>query len=179
AVRRARVPRVRIREARGELRGLERTNARGGLAEVSARRRLHAVDAGAELDDVEVELQDSSLGQRALKLPGEDELTQLPERAPGRRQPQVLRELLRDGRGPTRQRLPLDGSLERVPDLAEIHSPMPEEVDVLADDHGALQRQRDGAIGHPGPLHSIVTPGGSLRRSIALDERRRAGWTRG
>src|SRR5262245_123189 len=105
------MPRARVREARGELRPFQRTDVRGAPSEISAGCCLHTVEARPELHDVEVELQDALLGQRALELPGEEQLAHLSERIPGGRQPQVLRELLRDGRRASRSPPPLDGPL--------------------------------------------------------------------
>src|SRR5262249_61452559 len=63
AARRARMPGLRVREARGELRRLGGADVRGGLTEVSLGRCLDAVDARPELHDVQVELQDAALGE--------------------------------------------------------------------------------------------------------------------
>src|SRR5262249_51754190 len=174
AARGARMPRARVREARDERGRLARTDLGGGLAEVPPRRRLDPVTARPELHDVQVQLQDPSPGERPLELAGKDHLPRLAERGPRRRQPQVPRELLREGGRAARQRPSLEGALECVLDLVQIDAPVAEEVDVLGDHHGALQGQRDGGVRHPGPQDAVVTPGRTLRRPIALDERRRS-----
>src|SRR6266851_10261461 len=56
------VPRGRPRQRGGEHRRLLLAEIRRGLAEVRLRGRAHAVDAGAELDHVQVELEDAALG---------------------------------------------------------------------------------------------------------------------
>src|SRR5579862_1636826 len=58
--------------------------------EVGARSGLGAVDAVAPLDDVEVQLEDAGLLQLGLEPPRDDELFELPERIPRRRQIQIL-----------------------------------------------------------------------------------------
>src|SRR5262249_47802180 len=67
----ARMPLSRPGEPRGELCRLRFVEVRGQLAEVGLRCLAHAVHPGAELDHVEVQLDDAPLGQRALELPGE------------------------------------------------------------------------------------------------------------
>src|SRR5262245_53083755 len=53
---------VRIREDRGEKRGLVRRQSSGGLAEVLLRGGLHTEDPVAELGNVQVRLEDAALG---------------------------------------------------------------------------------------------------------------------
>ena len=68
-------------------------------AEESLCGRLRAEDPRPELDDVEVELQDPPLGELSLELPGEQGLLDLPPRVAGRRQPEILDQLLAQGGG--------------------------------------------------------------------------------
>src|SRR5262249_29283869 len=49
----------------------------GRLAEPATRARPDAVDADAQLDDVQVGLEDARLGDRLLEAPGEDRLEEL------------------------------------------------------------------------------------------------------
>src|SRR5437762_3745407 len=74
---RAGMPRGWRGEAGGQLGGFGVGDPGDGLAEVAATRRFDAVDAGAELDHVQVQLEDAALGERALELPGEDRLFDL------------------------------------------------------------------------------------------------------
>jgi hypothetical protein len=84
---------------------------RRGEPEVVARRGLRAVDPAAELDHVEIELQYPPLGEMPFQRPRQQGLLDLPQRIARGRQPEVLGELLRDGRGAAghaspRQRIP-------------------------------------------------------------------------
>ena len=66
------------------------------LAEVAARRRFDAVQAVAEVDLVEVELENLGLLVQHLDAFGEDELLQLPADGLVGREEALTRELLRD-----------------------------------------------------------------------------------
>jgi hypothetical protein len=177
----ARVPAPRVRQARGELGRLDGAELGGRHAEVAAARGLHAVDAGPELDDVQVELEDPALAEGSLELPGEDGLTGFPQRAPRGGQPEVLRELLSDRRGSARRLPALDRAVERLAHLARVEPAVVKEGDVLGRDDRALDVGRDGRVGHPRPLDSIVAPRRALFGAVALDEGggpRRAGGER-
>src|SRR6185295_981154 len=93
--------RGRLDQTREERRFRERHVARG-LAEVALRRRLDAVSAGAEIDAVEIEVEDLVLGIFPLEPYREDHLLQLALHGALLRQEQVLGELLRDGRAALR-----------------------------------------------------------------------------
>src|SRR5262245_7789370 len=168
---RAGMPARRARQARRELRRLARRELRRGLAEVAPRCRLDAVDAGAELHHVEVELEDPPLGERALELPGQDGLADLPDGIARRGEPEVLGELLGDRRGSPRQLALLDGLRHSAARLVDLEPVVGEEIDVLGDEHRALDVGRDGAVWNPAPGHAAVAPGRALRRPVALDER--------
>ncbi len=66
----------------GERRRLRHVQVPGGLAEVALRRRLHAERAVAEVDLVEVELEDLVLGVLRLDFPGDAGFAQLPTDGP-------------------------------------------------------------------------------------------------
>src|SRR6185503_5933528 len=83
-----------------------------------------------------------------------------------------------DGGGAARERLPLDGALERIPHLVEVDPSVGEEADVLGDQDGALDVSRHGRVGDPDPLHAVVAAGRALLLAIALDERRAPGRAR-
>src|SRR5688500_5416012 len=108
------MPRARVRQARRELRRLCRSEPGGGLAEVAGARGADAIDAGPELRDVQVQLEDAALRQDALHLPGEDRLLRLAPRVARWRQPQVLHELLGDGGRAARHLAIAERVLERV-----------------------------------------------------------------
>src|SRR5438132_663139 len=97
-----RVPRARPRQARRQPGGLVLVQLGRRLAEVAAAGRLGAVHAGPEFYDIEVALEDSPLGQRALELPGQDGLARLAQRAARGREPEILRQL-RAARGEGRR----------------------------------------------------------------------------
>ena len=90
-----RVARRRLHQA-GEQRGFRHRQLRRRLAEVTARRCLDAVQTVAEVDLVQIQLEDFVLGERALEPPREDQFLQLPADGLVRRQEALPRELLRD-----------------------------------------------------------------------------------
>src|SRR6185295_1690329 len=68
------------------------------LAEIAEGRRVDAVGAGAEIDAVEIELEDAALGEPGLKPQRQHDLLDLSLEGPLRFQEQVLRQLLGEGR---------------------------------------------------------------------------------
>src|ERR1700683_1283063 len=93
---------IRVKQVRVRQHGREQRRLRG--AQVQRRgvpealcRRLHPVDAVAELGDVQVDLQDALLGPQGLDEYGEVRLEPLADEAWPGPQKQVLRHLLRDG----------------------------------------------------------------------------------
>src|SRR5207247_1959730 len=71
------------------------------LAEPAAGAGLEAVDAVAELDDVEIEPEDAPLGQGSLEPPGEHGLDELAGEGALAAEEEVLGHLLRDRRAAT------------------------------------------------------------------------------
>ena len=71
----------------------------GAVAEESSRRGVDAIGAAAEIDAVEVELEDLVLGEFALEREREDRFLDLAPEAAVVGQEDVARELLGDGRG--------------------------------------------------------------------------------
>ena len=89
----------RTRDHCREPRGLLRVEGRGRLPKVVARRSLRPKYPVAPFDDVQVDFEDSRLAQLGLEPAGNDQLPQLPEGVLGRREVEVLGQLLRDGAG--------------------------------------------------------------------------------
>src|SRR3989475_8679308 len=167
-----RVPRARPRQARRQLRGLVLVQLGRRLAEVAPARRLRAVHAGPEFYDIQIELEDPPLGQRALELPGQNALACLAQRAARGREPEVLRELLGDRRGTARDLALLERFRHGHAHVAGGEAVVVEEADVLGHEDGALEVQRDGAVGHPPPLDARRGAGRALALLVALDEGR-------
>ena len=93
---RRRQPRRRLDQA-GEQRGLGERNIARRLAEVTLRGLLDAVGAGAEINAVEIELEDLTLGEFPLQPDRQQHLLQLAVDRALLRQKQILRQLLGDG----------------------------------------------------------------------------------
>src|SRR4029453_18193074 len=171
----SRMPRARHGQARGEGGRLRGTELRGGAAEVALARGARAEHAGAELRDIQIELEDPSLGERALELPGEDRLLDLPIRAACSGEPQVLGELLGDGGGAARGLAFAHRFLQGALYLAQIEAAMGEEVDVLRHEHGPLEVRGDRRVGHPGPRDAVGLAVRPLPRAVVVDEGRAGG----
>ena len=144
---------------------------RRGLAEEALRGGLGAVDAGRELDDVQIELEDPPLGEVLLERPGEQRLLQLAQGIARRREPEILRQLLREGRGAARHLPLLPGLLHRLLQLLDGKAVVREEVDVLRHQHRQLELGRDARIGHRPPGDLVALAGLLLAFAVALDER--------
>src|SRR6266851_3624373 len=137
---------------RGQCRGLQVGEPRGRLAKVAARGGLRPVGPRAELDDVDVELQDSPLGKRALHAEGDRPFAQLPPPGAVRREIQVLGELLRDGRAAVADPAALPVALQRAADGVPVHALVLVEPGVFRGDDGPGQRRTDARQRHGRPL---------------------------
>ena len=130
----------------------------GRLAEVAPRRRVDAIGAGAEIDAVEVELEDLVLGKAELQPEREDHLLHLALEGALRREEQVLGELLGQRR-------------------AALHHAAGGEVDDRGAGRGRSGRCRNGTRS-AGPRWRSPPAAGSpaFRRASASCRRRRRGW---
>ena len=126
---------------------------------------------GPELDDVQVDLEDSPLREMPLEPPREQRLLEFARRVAGRREPQVLRQLLADGRGSARQFTRLHRLADRGTHLGVRKSVVGEELDVLRHEHRPLGFARDPVVGDPGPGERRL---GRPRRSERAERARRA-----
>ena len=94
------------------------------LVEVVERRRRHAVGAEAEIDLVQVQLEDLVLGERPLDPERQQRLLDLARQRDLAGQEEVLGDLLGDGRGPDRPAV-----LAEVPDVGQRGADDAEHVD--------------------------------------------------
>ena len=113
------------------------------LAEIALRRGFDAVGAGAEIDAVEIEIEDLVLGIFALEPERQDHLLQLALHGALLGQEQVLGELLRDGRAALRHAAMQDIRRGRAGDAEHIDAPMRIEAPVL-DRQKRLRQERRG-----------------------------------
>jgi hypothetical protein len=88
--------------------------SRSGPVEVALARRLDAPQIRPELGDVQVQLEDPPLVERPFEPIGDDRLLELPERVPGRREVEVLGELLGNRARTSKLDLPLPRLAERA-----------------------------------------------------------------
>ena len=127
---------------------------RGGDPEVAARRGLGAEDAVAPLDQVQVELEDAPLGERALERSARNTSVELARHGVRRvAEEQVLRELLRDRAAAAHHAALLEVAARRGLDLVPVEPAVLVEGVVLGDQHRAPQQRRDALVGHPA-LHA-------------------------
>ncbi len=133
--------------------GLRQCHVPGGFAEITLRRRLDAVGAGAEIDPVQIEFEDFGLGMLALQPEREFRLLQLALQRALLGQKQVLGKLLRQRRAALRDAAMQDVGHRRTQDTERIDSVMRIEPAVLDGDEGFRQigrqiLQRDIGAGH-------------------------------
>ena len=143
----------------GDQRALGHREVLGGLAEHPSRHRLHPVDAGAEVDAVEVELEDLLLGELGFDQHRQHGLAALAQVAPPVRQEQRARQLLGDRAAaldrPRRACIANDGASDRN----RVDARMAEEAMVLDGDERMLEVRRDGGERHVVPLLVEPEPG--------------------
>ena len=147
-----RQPRRRLDQAR-QHRGFRQRDVLGGLAEIALRGRLHAIGAGAEIDPVEIELENFRFGMLALQPEREFDFLQFALQRALLRQEQVLGELLGQRRAALRDAAMQDVGHRRARDADRIDAVMRIEPAVLDGDEGLRQigrqiLQRDIGAGH-------------------------------
>ena len=125
--------------------GLGERHGAGRLAEIALRRRLDAIGAGAEIDPVQVELEDLVLGVVALQPERQDRLLDLARGGALLGQEQVLGELLGQRRAALRDAAPRVRLLhDRAGDADRVDAEMLVEAPVL-DRHEGLAADRAAA----------------------------------
>ncbi len=135
------VVRGRVRRDPGEQGGLGEGHVVGAVAEVDARRLLDAVGAVAEVDRVQVGLEDPLLRPALAQLPGQRRLAHLPADRALILEQRVLDELLRDRRAALDHLLLADVGPEGAPDAANVDAAVLPVAAVLdRDDRMAHQR---------------------------------------
>ena len=121
------------------------------LVVVVAGGSLGAEYARTELNHIEIDLENAAFRQVALELPGEDDFANLSIRRPGRRQPQVLGQLLGDGRRAA-DPFALDRLPCRDPDLVGVEAGVVEKAQVLRDQDRFFEIDGYRIGGNPSPL---------------------------
>ena len=147
-----RQPRGRLDEA-GEHRGFRQRDVLRRLAEIALRCGLDAIGAGAEIDAVQIELEDFVLGMLALQPQRELDFLQFALEGALLGQEQILGELLRQRRAALRDAAVQDVGHRRARDADGIDAVMRIEAAVLDGDERFRQirrqvLQRDIAAGH-------------------------------
>ena len=166
-----RQPRRRFDEAR-QHRGLRDRDVLRRLAEIALRRGFDAIGAGAEIDAVEIELEDLVLGMLALQPERELHLLQLALQGALLGQEQVLGELLRQRRAALRDAAMQDVGDGGAHDADRVDAEMRIEAAVLDGDEGLRQigrqvLQRDIGAGHFAALWPARCRRGRRSRSSA------------
>ncbi len=137
----------RIRREAGEQSGFGDREIDDVLAEVAMRRRLHAICPFAEIDPVQVELENFVLRKRTFEPDGEDDLFQLALDRPALIEEEIARELLRDRarslRHSSRAHIAHEGS-EHGDD---VDAPMPVEAAVFGGENRIRHVFRDSPRG--------------------------------
>jgi len=146
--------------------------------EIRARRHLGAKYAIPPLGKIQIDVEDSLLGETDLEHQCEPGLESLPHVGTPFPEKEVLRRLLRDGGGPPETAAAL-ALLDRFFDLLEVESFVQEETVVFRREHCAVHEGRDAVVGgddstwidRPCPVHEAIR--GSLehdRRGQRLHE---------
>ena len=94
------------------------------LAEIALRGLLDAVGAGAEIDAVEIHLEDLRLGELTLEPQRQQRFLELAVDRALLRQEEILGELLRDGRAALRDGAVQDVGDESAPDAERVDAVM-------------------------------------------------------
>ncbi len=150
-VARRRQTRRRLNEA-GEQGRLRQAHLLGGLAEITLRRLLDAVGAGAEVNAVKIQFENLRLREFVLQPQCQQHLLQLAVNRTLLRQKEIFRQLLRDGGGALRHAAMQDVSDHSARDAEGIDAVMLVEAAILDGDESLrhvfrqfLQRQHGAA----------------------------------
>ena len=127
----------------GEQRALGQRQLLQRLAEVRLRGGIHAVGALAEVDLIEVHLEDLILGVVALDLDREHDLLELARQRALVREEQVARQLLGDRAAALRAAHGAARPDRRAPDAPEVDAPVLVEAAILGRERGVDQRARN------------------------------------
>jgi hypothetical protein len=139
---------VRALRQAGEQRGLGEVEVLDRLPEPALRRHLDAVGAAAEVDRVEVGLEDLGLRHHPLEARGDDHLPDLSLVGDVVADEQVLHHLLRDGRAAGRAAGRGEVGDEGADHAALVDAPMGLEALVLRGDEGSSHQRRHVADRH-------------------------------
>ncbi len=150
----------------GERRGLGKRQVAHAVAEIGARRALHAVVAMAEEDDVQVHREDLLLGELLLELDGEERLRDLAPPALLVGQEELAGELHGDRGGALRVAAAAEIHQHGADDAERVDTAVMEEVRVLGREQGIAQERRNlTLIQHQAPLARI---GGERDFAVAI-----------
>lgn len=138
----------RLRQDRGDARGLQRRQFGGASVEIMLRGRLDAVDAGAHLRDVEIDFHDPRLAPDQFGEAGEPRLEPLADVGAAGPEEYVLRGLLRDGRSAA-QLAAIGVARVRRLHRGEIEAVVGAEIGILRPDRGAGHGGGDCVERHP------------------------------
>ena len=149
------------------------------VAEEAARSGVDAIGAAAEIDAVEIELEDLVLGEAPFERHRQYGLAQLAGEAAIVVEEDVAGELLGDGRAALRPAAALDAHDQGADDADRIDADMRAEAAVLDRDHRVAHDRRDPVVGQPFAEHRAhrlddVAIGGAdpdhLAQIVAADE---------
>ena len=164
----------RLQQAR-QRGGLEHRHVAGGLAEEAARRHLDTVGAGAEIDAIEIELEDVALAETRLEPQSEHELLELAgERALGPEE-KILGELLGQRRAALLDAPGAQVGERRAHQAGRVETPVLEEAAVLGGNDCIDKVPRQEVDGHVGSLSAALAQDGAVAGQDAHDGRARLG----
>ena len=138
----------------------------GAVAEEFSRCGIDAVGAAAEVDAVEIQLEDLVLAELALERERQDRFLELARDAAVVGEEDVARELLRDGRGGA-DAVPFEHRRADCPRKADrVHADMAAEAPVFGRDHRGSHLGGNVIVGEPGAearahLHQHLAVGGA------------------
>ncbi len=121
-----------------------------GLVEIALRGGLDPVGAGAEIDPVEIEREDLLLGELRLQPKGQHQLLGLAVHVLGRRQEEVTRQLLGDGRAAAKRAVVGQVVGFRADDAPGVEAEVVVELPVLDGHEGARHIGGQGVEVHRG-----------------------------
>src|SRR6478672_11860364 len=121
----------------------------GAMTEEFARRCVDPISAAAEINAVQVKLENLVFAKLPLKREGQDAFLDLAHEVAVVGQEDVARELLRDGRGSAYPVTSREGGSDRSADVDRVDANMATEAAVLGRDHRRPHLRRDMVVAQP------------------------------
>ncbi len=140
---------ARVVDRRSQQRSVLGSQVRSRFSKIRSSSRFRTVDPVPPFDHIQIELEDSLLGELSLESSRDQQLPDFANGVLRRRQVEILRQLLRNRAGAARELHPLEVRLHRFLELLVVDTFVLPERAVFGHDHGAFELRGYSCVRHP------------------------------